>query len=160
MPEQYHLFVQVLYCVISDNPSFFMDMTLKFTPHSTLQHVHSLFQSEFFTKCDLMLSVSNFSILSFLKVIQQLLTSSSSSYRLFYLSCNNVFQKAVAMQCVANPTSLPLFQCMQDIPFLFLSVQHLFIFRTIGPTDLHPSPASYFKTFNLFLIQLNKDRPT
>ena len=56
-----------------------------------------------------------------LKFIQQLLTTSSSSYRYCYpsfqLSFNNVFQKAVPMQDVTNPASL-YFHCMQDIPIL------------------------------------------
>jgi hypothetical protein len=65
------------------------------------------------------LSVS--SIIFFLKVIQYLLTSSSSSSRPFYLSFNHVFQKAVPMQDVTNPVSLPSFYCMYDVPFFFAS---------------------------------------
>ena len=55
----------------------------------------------------------------FLKVIQQLLTSSSSSS--FYLSFSFV-QKAVPMQDVTSPVSLPFIYCMQDTPLLLASM--------------------------------------
>jgi hypothetical protein len=42
----------------------------------------------------------------FLKVIQYLFTSSSSSYCHFYLSFSNMFYKLVPMQDVTNPVSL------------------------------------------------------
>ena len=58
----------------------------------------------------------------FLKVIQQLPTSSSSSsshfYSSFYLSLNNPLQKAVSTQNVTNSVSLPSAYFMQDIPLL------------------------------------------
>jgi len=51
----------------------------------------------------------------FVKVIQQLLMSSSPSFRHFYpslhLSFNNVFQKAVPRQDVTKQVSLPPFDC-------------------------------------------------
>jgi len=35
-------------------------------------------------------------------------------------------------------------------------MQYLFISHTIAPTDLHPSPATHFKTFQVFPITLYK----
>ena len=56
----------------------------------------------------------------FLKVIQQLPTSSSLSschfYPSLYLSFNNPLQKAVSTQNVTNPVCLPFTYFMQDIP--------------------------------------------
>ena len=63
----------------------------------------------------------------FLKIMQQLLTSSSSSCHPFPASFNNVFQKAVSTQVVTNPVSLPSFYFMQDIPLLLNSTQYFFI---------------------------------
>jgi len=81
---------------------------------------------------------------TFLKVFQQLLTSSSPScrhfYPSFYLSFNNLFQKAVPTQDVTSPANLPSFHILYSIPL---------------PSDsglLQPSPAPQFKTFQLFLI--------
>ena len=54
-------------------------MTIRSLPYN------SLFQSEFFTQCDLVHSLSIASTLSFASGIQLLLTSSSSSSRRFYL---------------------------------------------------------------------------
>ena len=58
----------------------------------------------------------------FLKIIQQLFTSSSSSSRHFYSSLylpfNNVFQKAVPTKDVTDQVSPPSVCCMQDIPLL------------------------------------------
>ena len=51
-------------------------------------------------------------------VIQQLLTSSSSSSCPSYVSFNTDFQKAVPMPDVTNPVSLTSFYCMYDIPLL------------------------------------------
>ena len=44
--------------------------TTTITPHSVLRQVHSLFQSEFTTHCDLVLPLSISSTYNFLKVIQ------------------------------------------------------------------------------------------
>jgi hypothetical protein len=52
------------------------------------------------------LPLSTFSILSFLKVIQQLLTSCSLPSPLFYLSFKNIFWKAAPTQ-VWNKEELP-----------------------------------------------------
>jgi hypothetical protein len=92
----------------------------------------------------------------FLKVIQWLLTSSSSSsghfYLSFYISFKNVFYKTVPTQEVTNSVSLPSFlpsvYCMKKIPFLLDCVSFLF-FRTTSPNELL-SPASKFKTFQAF----------
>lgn len=51
----------------------------------------------------------------FLKAIQQLLTCSSSFhhfYLSFYVPCNMELLKAVPMQGVSNPATLPSFYCM------------------------------------------------
>ena len=83
-----------------------------FIAYFVLWPVHTLFQSEFSTECDLVLPLSVSSIFGFLQVIQQLLMSSSSSssnfYPSFYRSFNNI-QKAVSVQDVTNPVSLLLF---------------------------------------------------
>ena len=100
----------------------------------------------------------------FLKVIQQLPTSSSLSschfYPPLYLSFNNPLQKAFSMQNVTNPVRLPFTYFMQDIPLLLDSKQYFFISHMISPTDLlHPSPAPHFKTFQVFLMYCPK-RPS
>jgi hypothetical protein len=56
----------------------------------------------------------------------------------------------------ANPVSLPFSYLMYDIPLFVNSKQNFFISHIISPTDLlHPSPAPYFKTFQVFLIAYN-----
>ena len=76
------------------------------SPHSAIQYF--LFQVSVYSP--------------FLKVVQQLRTSSFSSSSHFYpspyLPFNNIFQEAVPTQVVTNPVSLPSFQCVQDIPVL------------------------------------------
>jgi hypothetical protein len=47
--------------------------------------------------------------------------------------------------------SFQLFYFMYCIPFLLGCVWH-FIFHTIEPADLHPSPAPHFKMFKVFLF--------
>jgi hypothetical protein len=59
--------------------------------HPFLRQVHSLFRSQFYTQCDLVLPISVPSISHFVKVIRLLLRSSSSSPHHIYLSFNNVF---------------------------------------------------------------------
>ena len=70
-----------------------------------------------------------------LNVIQQLLTSSSSYCRHFYpspyLSNSNVCSKAVPMQDVINPASVPYLYCMQDIPVLLECMQYFFVSHTM-----------------------------
>jgi hypothetical protein len=77
---------------------------IKYTRRASCDRsIHSLFQSEFSTECFIFpLPGSS----RFLKAIQSLLTSYSSSSRLFYLSFNNLFQKAVPTQDVTNPVIL------------------------------------------------------
>jgi len=61
-----------------------------------------------------------------------------------------VFQKTVPTQEVTNPLTLPMFiACMM---FSIDSRHYCLAFDTIGPNDLHPSPAPQFKTFKVFLI--------
>jgi len=74
----------------------------------------------------------------------------------FCLSFSNVFHKAVPTQDVTNPFSLPSFNvCMifhssstlcNTSSFLTRSVQLIF----------QPSPAPYFKTFQVFLVDFPK----
>ena len=74
----------------------------------------------------------------------------------FYLSFNNVFQKAVPTPDVTNPVSPPPFYSTQN-SFPPDSMQHFFISHTIGPPDLlNPSPEQHFKTFQGFLIYFPK----
>ena len=62
---------------------------------SVLRRAHSVFQSQFFTQCHLVLPLSISSILARRKVVHNLLTSSYLSschfYASFYLSFSNVF---------------------------------------------------------------------
>jgi len=60
------------------------------------------------------------------------------------------------LQGVTNPVSLPAIYCIWDIPLLHKCMKYLFISHTIGPTDLHSSPASHFKTFLVLLIHFQK----
>ena len=97
----------------------------------------------------------------FRKAIKQLLTSSSSSSRHFYLSLhlsfNNVYYKAVPTQDVTNPVSLPSVYFMWDISVPRDTTLCILIFHTIGPSDLlHPSPVPDIKTFGIFLIYFTK----
>ena len=57
-----------------------------FVPQSVWRQVHSHFQREFSTLCDIVLPLSVYSILSFLRFIQYLLTSSSLSFLHLYSS--------------------------------------------------------------------------
>jgi len=74
-----------------------------FIPQSASQ-VHSPFQSQFSTQCDLMFPLSIYSIL---KVIQQPPTYFSSSSRHFYpslyLPFSKMFQNAVPTQYMTHP---------------------------------------------------------
>jgi hypothetical protein len=89
-----------------------------------LRRIHNLFQSKFSTENDLVLSFSICSILSFFKVIQWLLTSSSSSFHhfclSFYLSFNNLSSMAIPTQNVTNPVSCLLFIVSKTFLFSFL----------------------------------------
>jgi hypothetical protein len=99
---------------------------------SALRQVHSLYQSQFSTLR------SSASSSSFQYPLVSLTTFGSCLLLLprlpvtyilsLYLSLNNIFQKAVPMQDVTNPFSLPSFRCnMQDIPFLLASPQYFFV---------------------------------
>ena len=72
-----------------------------------------------------------FIVSSLFLVVQQLLTSSSSYCRHLYpspyISISNVCQKAVPMQDMTNPASVPYLYCMQDIPALLDCMQYFFI---------------------------------
>jgi len=106
-----------------------------------LRPVHSLFQSQFSTQCDLVLPLAISSILFFpLKVNSSclclLLRLPITSVFPLYLSLNSLFQKAVPTQDVTNPVSLTSFYCLYDVPlpltlcntssFLTRSVQLIF----------------------------------
>ena len=96
--------------------------TNPFIQQSVLRQVQNLFQSELSTQCDLELPLQMRVSSTFLKVIQQLPTSSSSSschfYPPIYLSFNNPLQKAVSTQNVTNPVRLP-FTVFVYVFFLF-----------------------------------------
>jgi hypothetical protein len=49
------------------------------------------------------------------------------------------------MQAMTNIFSLPAFYCLQNISLHLDFLKHFFIFYVIVPTDLHPSPAPYFR---------------
>ena len=136
-------------------------MVLLFILLSVLREIHYLFQGEFPTECDLVLPLSVSSFPLFFKVIQYLLTfSSSSSHHLhhsLYISFNKVFYKAVPAQDVNSPVILPSFYCLWDISLLLDSLQHFFISYRIGLTDLlYPSPAAHFNTSKKYLIYFPK----
>ena len=97
----------------------------------------------------------------FLKVIKQLLRSSSLYSRyfniFFCLSSSNMFLKTVPTQDVTNPISLSPFYCMQDIPLLRDAILHSLISHTSGlHDDLHPSAATYVRTFQVFVLYFPK----
>ena len=98
--------------------------------------------------------IFQFSISSlFLKVIQQLLTSSPSSFNQFhsslYLSLNKILQKVVTTCYVTNAVSF-LF-------LLYLRYSFPPLLCNFIPTDLLlPSEVPNFKTFQLFLIYFPK----
>ena len=104
-------------------------------PHSFIHFlVHSLLQCEFSAEWDRMLI--SFPVPSlFLKVIQQLLTSFSSSSRYLYLSLypsiSNVFQKAVPTHDVTNPVN--------SLHFIVYSI--------------------FLSSLTLILIHFSQDRP-
>ena len=59
------------------------------------------------------------------------------------------------MQDVTNPVSVLSFY-VRKILLSSLILSYFFNFHTIGPTDLHPSPVSHFKTFHKFLVYFLK----
>jgi len=67
-----------------------------------------------------------------------------------------MFYKAVPTPYLTNPVSLPSIYCMQDISLFLNSLQHFLISHTIYETDLQPSTAPYYKTFQVFLIYFQK----
>jgi len=68
----------------------------------------------------------------------------------FYISFNNVFQKAIPTQVLTNPLSLlRLTVCSTYLSSMALAI--LFFFEAIGRTDLlHPHPAPPSKTSKVF----------
>ena len=97
----------------------------------------------------------------FCKVIQLLLKSSSFHHLCpsLYISTNNVFQKEVPTQDVANLIILPHFHYtrMQDVTVPLDYMQHFLISDINGPTELlHPSPAPHFKTVQVFMTYFAK----
>ena len=95
--------------------------------------------------------LSSSSIFFFPKIIQQLLTSSTSSTRPFYLSFVKVFQKAVPTQLVTNSFSLPSLCCMQFI-FPPLALRNSLFLHDHCKYLLHHTPAPRFKPSELFVI--------
>ena len=97
--------------------------------HSFLQFVHSNDRSVSSSEATSSQSAIQFSLFQFqlsslfLKVIQQFLTSPSSSHRdsypTLYLSIDNLFQKDVPTQAVTHPVSFlrSIIRGMQVIPF-------------------------------------------
>ena len=100
----------------------------------------------------------------FLKVIQQLLTSSSSSfhhlYTTLYLFFDNVFLMAVPTQDVANPVGLPPFYCMQDIP-LSLTLCNISPFVTRSfyinnrPKRCNTKQSIYYSASSLYMFRVS-----
>ena len=92
-----------------------------------------LFPKQVLKECDLVLPLAMFTILSFLKIIQCLLTSSSSSscnfYPSFYLTFSNVFYETVPTPDVTNPDSLPLFVVYMEF-FSSLTVRNTYFTRS------------------------------
>jgi len=122
-----------------------------FTAQLTLRQVPSFLPSEFSRKCNLGLPPSNSSIFSFSKgqPVAPYVFSSSLPFHPFF---NNAL-KAVPVQDVTNPISLPFFPAYM----MLVSSTLFFIFHLISPTDFrHPSPAPRFKTSKLFLIYFSK----
>jgi hypothetical protein len=60
------------------------------------------------------------------------------------------------MQEVTTSVSLQVFCRMYNVSFLFDCMLFFFSSHTISPNDAHPSPASRYKTFKVFLIYFLK----
>ena len=61
---------------------------------------------------------------------------------------------AVPMQDVTSSVTFPFFCCVSDVPFLFGSVPYFFTILTISPAELHPFPASHFKTYCRYFTKI------
>ena len=109
---------------------------------SVSQKSYSLFQSKFYRKCELVFLLQFPVSCNFIKFIQQLLKYFSSSCLLFCPSFNNMLQKPVPMQVVANLVSLHSLYCMQDISFLLDSLKYL-VFQTIRQVDVGAQSCSF-----------------
>jgi hypothetical protein len=121
-----------------------------------------LLPKQVLTECYLVLHLSMFRILSFLKIIQCLLTSSSSSscnfYPSFYLTFTNMLK---IRQFLSKMWPIQIFFLLLfyiwyfSLPRLYV-ILHNFHDR---PTNLlQSSPAPNFKTFQVFLIYFPKCR--
>jgi hypothetical protein len=83
---------------------------------------HNPFQSEFFTQCDLVLPLSNSSILSVPlghPVDAYVCFLVFPSFLFFPLSFNNVFYKSISKQDVTNAVNLPSFILSRIFHFFF-----------------------------------------
>ena len=117
---------------------------------NVLWKVHSLFQAQFFTECDLVLPVSTSRIFSFP------LRPCSSCIRLLpRLQALSIFPWITfsRRQFVLNMWPIQLAFLHFTVGWTFLSSLSLcntpFIFRVIGPTDFYPSPAPISKYVSL-----------
>ena len=115
------------------------------------QQIHSLFQTEFSTECDLVLFLSITSILSSscLRLLPRLPVTSILPSIFPFLT----FYKTVPTQDVTNPGSLPSFLLSLEyfcLPRLCVTLFHFSQYRY--KDLLHPSPAPHLKTFQVFLI--------
>ena len=82
--------------------------------------IHWPFKSKFSTECNLVLSTSVSSSLSFPNVHQAAATflTSCHFFSSLYFSFNNMFEKVVPTQDVTNSVSHPSIHCMYNIPLL------------------------------------------
>jgi hypothetical protein len=95
------------------------------------------------------------------KVILLFFTSSPSSSRAFYLSFNNVFRGSFVANCL-NPVKTVFvlyFAVCSFPPWLNVIRFHFSQVIYIGPNDIHPLPATHFKTFKALLKFLKDSAP-
>jgi hypothetical protein len=128
---------------------------------SVLRQVHSLSQSGFSTECDLVLSFSVSSNLSFPSchtvAAYFLFFIIPSLLSFFHLSSNNVCYKALPKQDETNQIGLLL--CIANRIFIFfLTLRNTssFLTRSIQLIFPNPSPTTHFKTFLVFLTYFPK----
>jgi hypothetical protein len=147
--SQLTVFGEMLWNILLENLSiriFIQNIiTTIITKHSALRQIHHLFQNEFSRPCDQVLHLSNFCIVCFLEVIQYLFTSSSSSFRPFYVfSLVICFRRQFLLKMW--PIQLAFLRCIVHVPSLTLSNTSLF---------LHPRsnwffvPSTFFKPFTV-----------
>jgi hypothetical protein len=138
-------------------PGKFRDLISLYTLHNLCHHhyvvclglVHSLFQIEFSRQCDLVFPLSASSVFSFLRhpvdaYVFFLVFPSLLSF-LQHMCFRRQFLRSVT-KLFGRPWCFPI--------WLHVILHNFLYDRSTDP--VHPSPASHFKTFKVFLIYPQK----